>query len=492
MSGMIPMAMYGLEVPCGDVAISARPEILSAFRITMAAIDPSAEAEGEEGAPQRATLKVIRQPLGDDYDDDEDDDEFDADEFERRLAEEDDEDDNEDDEETNGGPSDPKKSKKARKEAAEAEIRKMLMEEGMDVDEDDSKPNGVAKSAKAKGKMPASDEEDDEDDEDDDDMSDEGEVEEFVICTLDPQKNYQQPLDITVGDDERVWFKVSGTHSIFLTGNYVELPGSRDGEDDDEDDYDSEDDYDLEPDEDEIDEEGELDDMGGPRITEVEDEEEAPKLVEASKKADKKNNKRAAAEDEPETLDEMITKESGPNGEQKLSKKQLKKQKKNDGSAVTVEKTEEKPADAPSSAKSDKKVSFAKELEQGPTPNKDEKAKGALGVKVVQGVTIDDKKLGTGPAAKSGDRVAMRYIGKLQKDNKVFDSNKKGKPFSFKLGAGQVIKGWEIGIQGLAVGGERRITIPANLAYGKQNMGDIPPNSTLIFDVKLLEVNKGK
>ncbi|KAI7191402.1 hypothetical protein KC352_g21555, partial [Hortaea werneckii] len=95
-------------------------------------------------------------------------------------------------------------------------------------------------------------------------------------------------------------------------------------------------------------------------------------------------------------------------------------------------------------------------------------------------------------AAKSGDRVAMRYIGKLQKDNKVFDSNKKGKPFSFKLGAGQVIKGWEIGIQGLAVGGERRITIPANLAYGKQNMGDIPPNSTLIFDVKLLEVNKGK
>merc|ERR1712072_609436 len=105
---------------------------------------------------------------------------------------------------------------------------------------------------------------------------------EFVICTLDPQE-LPEPLDITVGDDERVWFKVSGTHSIFLTGNYVELPGSRDGEDDDEDDYDSE------PDEDEIDEEDELDDMGGPRITEVEDEEEAPKLVAASKKTDKKN-----------------------------------------------------------------------------------------------------------------------------------------------------------------------------------------------------------
>ena len=288
-----------------------------------------------------------------------------------------------------------------------------------------------------------------------------------------------------------MWFKVTGTHSIFLTGNYVEPAGQRPGMDD-EDDYDSEDDYDEDELEDEEDEEDELDDMGGPRVTEIEEDEEPPKLVEATKK---KSNKRAAEDDaEPQTLDEMISKESTANGEQKLSKKQLKKMKKNDGSAVTVEKTEEKPSDAPSSAKSDKKVSFAKELEQGPTPaatSKDEK-KGSLGVKVVQGVTIDDKKLGTGPAAKSGDRVGMRYIGKLQKDNKVFDSNKKGKPFTFKLGAGDVIKGWEIGVQGMAVGGERRMTIPANLAYGKQNMGVIPPNSTLIFDVKLLEVNKGK
>lgn len=183
-------ACKGLEVPCGDVAISARPEIPSAFRITMAAIDPSAEAEGEEGAPQRATLKVIRQPLDlDDYDSDEDD-EFDADEFEARLADEDDDEDDSEDEGMNGGPSDPTKSKKARKEAAEAEIRKMLMEEGMDLDEDEGKPNGVAKSAKAKGKQPASDEEEDEDDDEDidSDESDEGEVEEFVICTLDPSK----------------------------------------------------------------------------------------------------------------------------------------------------------------------------------------------------------------------------------------------------------------------------------------------------------------
>ena len=68
-------------------------------------------------------------------------------------------------------------------------------------------------------------------------------------------------------------------------------------------------------------------------------------------------------------------------------------------------------------------------------------------------------------------------------------ANKKGTPFSFKLGAGEVIKGWDIGIQGLAVGGERRVTIPANLGYGSKGAPpDIPPNSKLIFDVKMLEI----
>lgn len=282
-----------------------------------------------------------------------------------------------------------------------------------------------------------------------------------------------------MGERERVLFMVSGTHSVYLTGNYVE-PASHDhGPGMYDPDSDEEEDYDLEPDSDELDdeEEDELDDLSDPRITELEEEEdEAPKLIEASKKAEKGKNKRSL-----EAVEKAVAEEK------ELNKKASKKQKKNDGSAA------EKEAEAPSSNKSDKKVSFAKELEQGPTPTKDAKGadkKAALGVKVVQGVTIDDKKLGTGPAAKPGDRVSMRYIGKLQKDNKVFDSNKKGKPFSFKLGAGEVIKGWEIGIQGMSTGGERRITIPANLAYGSKGVAGIPGNSTLIFDVKLLEVNK--
>lgn len=67
-------------------------------------------------------------------------------------------------------------------------------------------------------------------------------------------------------------------------------------------------------------------------------------------------------------------------------------------------------------------------------------------------------------------------------------ANKKGKPFAFKLGAGEVIKGWDIGVAGMSAGGERRIVIPANLAYGSKAQPGIPSNSTLVFEVKLLEI----
>jgi FK506-binding nuclear protein len=190
---LTPMALYGLEIPPGDVALSARPDIPSAFRITMAAIDPSAEAEGDEGAVPRATLKVIRQSLLAD-DDDDDSDDFDQEAMERMLAEdysgEDSEESSDDEEEVNGGPSDPAKTKKARKEAAKLDIQKLLEEEdGMEMDDESDEDvvpngvNGILKSKKALGKMPAGDEDDDEDSEMDEEF-----VEEYVICTLDPAK----------------------------------------------------------------------------------------------------------------------------------------------------------------------------------------------------------------------------------------------------------------------------------------------------------------
>jgi FK506-binding nuclear protein len=68
-------------------------------------------------------------------------------------------------------------------------------------------------------------------------------------------------------------------------------------------------------------------------------------------------------------------------------------------------------------------------------------------------------------------------------------ANTKGEPFKFTLGKGQVIKGWDIGVNGMAVGGERRIVVPANLGYGKQKSGPIPANSELTFDIKLISIN---
>lgn len=175
------------------------------------------------------------------------------------------------------------------------------------------------------------------------------------------------------------------------------------------------------------DESDELDGLEDPRITEVEsDEEEAPKLVSKKEEKKGKNKRSAEALEEPASLDDLVAK-SKTEEEPKLSKKQQKKLKKNNGEAVPAKAEEKKEESKDGSAK---KVQFSKNLEIGPTgsaekkkevvaPVKDNK-KGALGVKVINGVKIDDKKLGSGPAAKSGDRVGMRYIGKLV-DGKVFD-----------------------------------------------------------------------
>ena len=101
---------------------------------------------------------------------------------------------------------------------------------------------------------------------------------------------------------------------------------------------------------------------------------------------------------------------------------------------------------------------------------------------------IQDVKIGSGREATSGSEVEVSYVGKLQ-DGTIFDqSSAHGGTFTFVLGAGQVIPGWDQGIVGMKVGGERTLTIPPSLAYGAQQVGPIPPNSTLIFDVTLINV----
>lgn len=106
------------------------------------------------------------------------------------------------------------------------------------------------------------------------------------------------------------------------------------------------------------------------------------------------------------------------------------------------------------------------------------------------GLKYEIIKQGTGPKAKAGDIVTVNYSGYLM-DGKKFDSSvDRGEPFKFKLGAHSVIKGWEEGIELLNKGAKARLIIPPSLGYGNNHMGIIPPNSTLVFDVELLNIQQ--
>jgi len=104
---------------------------------------------------------------------------------------------------------------------------------------------------------------------------------------------------------------------------------------------------------------------------------------------------------------------------------------------------------------------------------------------------VEDLEVGTGAEAKAGDEVTVQYVGVNYKNGKEFDASwDRGEPFTFLLGAGQVIPGWDQGVEGMKVGGRRELVIPPNLAYGPAGSPPaIGPNETLVFVVDLLEAN---
>ncbi|MDO8265221.1 MAG: FKBP-type peptidyl-prolyl cis-trans isomerase [Candidatus Parcubacteria bacterium] len=108
----------------------------------------------------------------------------------------------------------------------------------------------------------------------------------------------------------------------------------------------------------------------------------------------------------------------------------------------------------------------------------------------IQGMKVEILKQGEGEEAKSGDKVSVHYVGTLEDGTKFDSSVDRGTPFTFTLGIGQVIQGWDMGVAGMKIGEKRKLTIPSDLAYGSTRMGSIPPNSTLIFEVELLGINQ--
>lgn len=99
---------------------------------------------------------------------------------------------------------------------------------------------------------------------------------------------------------------------------------------------------------------------------------------------------------------------------------------------------------------------------------------------------VEDILVGSGAPAAARDTLTVHYIGTLENGQVFDDSYARGEPFTFRLGAGTVIRGWDQGLVGMRVGGKRRLIIPPELAYGSQGRGPIPPNATLHFDVELI------
>ncbi|KAK2162090.1 hypothetical protein LSH36_104g03074 [Paralvinella palmiformis] len=169
--------------------------------------------------------------------------------------------------------------------------------------------------------------------------------------------------------------------------------------------------------------------------------------------------------------------------EKKKKKKKKKKNKNKQGDGQTAAASNNQSQSKPSTP-----ATGQKQTPGGATPASSQKSSRVQKRVLDGGIICEEAKEGHGPPAVPGKMVQVYYTGKLE-SGKIFDQAIGGKPFKFKLGKNEVIKGWDIGIRGMKVGGKRKLTVPARMAYGKEKVGNIPPNSTLVFDVELKAVS---
>jgi len=268
-----------------------------------------------------------------------------------------------------------------------------------------------------------------------------------TLGDLDDTNNFAEEEDSDDDDDDSSEDEGDTTAG---SGNADTTAASDDDSDDDDDDDDEEEDDD--------------DDK-----SESEEEEKKPVKAKAKEETPKK---------EAKTKDSQTPKQDATKSNKKEDGKQEAKTPKQEA------KTPKQDVKAPKDAKTPKDPKTPKE--DGKTPKPESKTPGKTPKRTIKGgIQIEDLKEGTGQEVKAGNTVGMYYSGRLQANNKKFDSCLSGAPFKFKLGKGEVIKGWDLGVLGIKVGGKRRLTIPPKLAYGQNGAPpDIPPNSTLIFEIE--------
>ncbi len=145
-------------------------------------------------------------------------------------------------------------------------------------------------------------------------------------------------------------------------------------------------------------------------------------------------------------------------------------------------------APAPSSNAADATQTPTIQITQTPEPIEQNSSQSGSMITMPDGLKIQDLKVGGGQEAKSGSTVTVNYLGTLENGTKFDSSYDRNQPFTTQIGVGTVIKGWDEGIVGMKIGGKRKLIIPAELGYGAQAAGTIPPNSVLVFEVELLDV----
>ncbi|XP_026325870.1 46 kDa FK506-binding nuclear protein isoform X2 [Hyposmocoma kahamanoa] len=355
----------------------------------------------------------------------------------------------------------------------------------------------------------------------------------FLVCTLQKNKCIQVPLDLYFKAGDSVAFLTNGKCNVHLTG-YLDPEFEEEPSDDEEEEEEDEEEAptlvpakgkrklensndassskkkktdkkavaaensDSDDDADDEDQLRKL--LDGEDVDTDEDDETFKVNTSAEADSDDEEDSEEEAEEEEEDsdneekdsskADSTLDSSKGDVDMSKLSKsarRRLKKklaQQNKQPQVNGVDRSKKEKGDAPQQKGEKKKQDSKKEIDTKEKSG-DKKEKKALS----GGVFIEDMKVGEGPAAKPGKTIMVYYEGRLKQNNKMFDNCKKGAGFKFRLGAKEVISGWDIGIAGMKVGGKRKIICPPGMAYGaKGSPPVIPPNSTLVFDVELKEV----
>ncbi|XP_066153775.1 46 kDa FK506-binding nuclear protein [Euwallacea fornicatus] len=286
----------------------------------------------------------------------------------------------------------------------------------------------------------------------------------YLLCTLRKPDLLQCSLDLEFAAGTEVSFAANGKAHVHLTG------------------------YLSETDNDEL--------TLNQLAEEVEDEESEDDAFEEvfSKKAKRQNNDKESvpakktkllngsakvelAEDEDDSDD--------PDFDEEMANGEEVEEEEDDGNESDTEdedEDEESETEAPQVTTTKQKPKKESEAKQGTSEKKQKQT-------LKGGVIVEDLVEGNGPPAKAGRFVTVYYEGRLQKNNKLFDSTSKGPGFKFRLGGGEVIKGWDVGLVGMKVGGKRKIVCPPQAGYGaKGSPPAIPPNSTLVFTVTLKKI----